>query len=56
MRIQILNDQNEVMENWYIGKDENLISSEVKEVLDNGGFVLAHDENEFRKIMEESHD
>ncbi len=51
MRIIVLNDQNEVIENWYIGTDECIQSYEVKEILDRE-FVLAEDENDFRLLME----
>lgn len=51
MRIIVCNEQNEVMENWYIGRDDCISSEDVKQVLDRE-FVLAYDENDFRRLTE----
>ena len=51
MKVQIRNDQNEIMEEWYIGRDDYISSVEVKEVLDKE-FILAVNEMDFNRRME----
>ena len=52
MKVQIRNDQNEIMEEWYIGRDDYISSADVKEVLDRE-FILAVNELDFNRRMGE---
>lgn len=51
MRVLVLNEQNEEMENWYIGRDDCISSKEVADVLERE-FVLAENEDDFRLLTD----
>ena len=50
MKVQIRNDQNEIMEDWYIGRDDYISSADVKEALDRE-FILAENEMDYDKKL-----